>query len=179
MSSLGLPQNWILIPILALVGYIFMFYGLAAISFKLFKVEMIVAKQRTPDTDLSAGKEQMTARSADEVRTVDIALNEFALDLDKRSYGGAKKLPTKTILHPISASFKAGVMNVIMGPSGSGKTSLLNAMALRLHGDTLTRYRESGEMTFNGAVPADSVIRSVCSYGKLLRFVFNPLLKLK
>lgn len=70
----------------------------------------------------------------------------------------------KEILHPITADFRAGELNIIMGPSGSGKTSLLNTMALRLHNTTWTSYRPSGAMTFNGAEPSESVIRSVCSY---------------
>jgi ABC-type multidrug transport system ATPase subunit len=67
-------------------------------------------------------------------------------------------------LHPINATFQAGALNIIMGPSGSGKTSLLNSMALRLHNTLGTKYRPNGDMTFNGAVPSNSVIRSVCCY---------------
>lgn len=51
-----------------------------------------------------------------------------------------------------------------MGPSGSGKTTLLNAVALRLRDSAFTQYRCLGDMTFNGAVPSDEVVRSVCSY---------------
>lgn len=85
------------------------------------------------------------------------------MDLEKRNSFGRKQ-PTKTILNPVTATFQAGVLNVIMGPSGSGKTSLLNAMALRLRNSIGTKYRPNGDMTFNGAVPSDSVIRSVCCY---------------
>lgn len=42
--------------------------------------------------------------------------------------------------------------------------ALLNGMALRLHSSFGTKYSQFGEMTFNGSVPSDSVIRSVCSY---------------
>ena len=163
MASLGFPEDWIVIPIVAMVGFVIMFYTLAGLGLKYMKVEMTLARQGQSDTDLSAGKEKMTARSAAEVRTVDIGLNNFALELDKRSSLG-RRLPTKTILEPVTASFQAGVLNVIMGPSGSGKTSLLNAMALRLRNTAGTRYRTAGTMTFNGAIPSGSVIRSVCSY---------------
>lgn len=98
-----------------------MFYTLAGIGLKWVKVEMGIARARTSDADLSAGKEKMTVRSAAEVRTVDVALDRFALDLDKRSASG-KKLPAKTILQPVTTTFSAGSLNVIMGPSGSGKT---------------------------------------------------------
>jgi ABC-type multidrug transport system ATPase subunit len=163
MDSLGLPQDWIVRPIIVLLAFSIMFYVLAGVGFRFKPVSMSIAQARYSDTDFSAGKEKMTVRSATEVRTVDIALNRFALDLEKRTILG-KKLPTKTILHPVTATFQAGLLNAIMGPSGSGKTSLLNAMALRLHSTLGTKYRSFGDMTFNGAVPSDSVIRSVCSY---------------
>lgn len=124
---------------------------------------MTIARARVSDEDFSAGKEKMTARSIEEIRAIDVGLDGFALAVDRKSPWG-KKLPQKTILHPISATFEAGKLNIIMGPSGSGKTSLLNAMALRLQNSSGTRYRSSGKMTFNGAEPSDSVIRSVCSY---------------
>jgi ABC-type multidrug transport system ATPase subunit len=163
MDSLGLPQDWIVRPIIVLLAFSIMFYVLAGVGFRFKPVSMSIAQARYSDTDFSAGKEKMTVRSASEVRTVDIALNKFALDLEKRTILG-KKLPTKTILHPVTATFQAGLLNVIMGPSGSGKTSLLNTMALRLHSTLGTKYRSFGDMMFNGAVPSDSVIRSVCSY---------------
>lgn len=163
MASLGFPHDWVVRPIIILVSFVVMFYSLAGIGLKYKKVEMDIARARAQDTDLSAGKEKMAAGPAGEVRTVDIGLNKFALDLDKRTFYG-QKLPTKTILHPVTATFQAGVLNVIMGPSGSGKTSLLNAMALRLRNSPGTRYKSFGDMTFNGSVPSNSVIRSVCSY---------------
>ncbi|KAG4441901.1 hypothetical protein IFR05_002585 [Cadophora sp. M221] len=163
MDSLGFPEDWIVKPIIAMVAFVAMFYLAAFIGFKFLRAEMNIAQARTSDTDLSAGKEKMVVRSNAEVRTVDIGLDRFALDLDKTSIIG-RKMPTKTILHPVTATFQAGLLNVIMGPSGSGKTSLLNAMALRLHNSVGTRYKQYGEMTFNGSVPSDSVIRSVCSY---------------
>ncbi|CAM1508976.1 Fc.00g027150.m01.CDS01 [Cosmosporella sp. VM-42] len=163
MESLGFPRNWVWRPILVMVGFVVFFVSVATIGLHFFKVEMTIARARVSDTDLSAGKEKMAARSIAEVRTLDLELDDFALALDKKTSMG-KKLPTKTILHPVTATFQAGVLNVIMGPSGSGKTSLLNAMALRLRNSLGTKYRPTGKLTFNGARPSDSVIRSVCSY---------------
>ncbi|KAF7876360.1 hypothetical protein EAF04_001453 [Stromatinia cepivora] len=163
IDSLGFPGNWIVRPITFLFCYSIMFYVLAGIGLRFIKVEMTIARARGSDADFSAGKEKMTVRSAAEVRTVDIGLDKFALDLKKRNSLGRKK-PTKPILNPVTATFQAGVLNVIMGPSGSGKTSLLNAMALRLRNSIGTNYRQTGDMTFNGAVPSASVIRSVCCY---------------
>lgn len=146
---------------------------------------MTIARSRRADNqDQSTGKEKLTARSIEEIRTIDVALTNFALDLDKRSSpftwmwakrgddGGGdtrnsvSRTHHKTILHPLSTTFEAGKLNVIMGPSGSGKTSLLNALALRLPNNptTGTRYRPAGTVTFNGARPSDAVIRSVCAY---------------
>ncbi|KAI1489856.1 ABC transporter [Biscogniauxia mediterranea] len=163
MDSLGFPRNWVTRPIIALVGFVALFVLTSWVGLAFLKVEMTIARARAADTDLSAGKEKMTARSIHEVRAIDVGLEKFALQLDKRSISG-KKLPTKTILHPVTATFQAGVLNVIMGPSGSGKTSLLNSMAQRLHSTIGTRYRPSGRITFNDAAPSESVIRSVVSY---------------
>ncbi|OAQ66072.1 ABC transporter [Pochonia chlamydosporia 170] len=163
MRSLGFPSNWVARPIIILASFVVLFVSLSVFGLHFIKVEMTIARARSSDTDLSAGKEKMTAQSISEVRAIDLGLDGFALGLDKRNMYG-KKLPRKTILNPVSTTFQAGVLNVIMGPSGSGKTSLLNAMALRLRNSVGTKYRPSGKLTFNGAVPSDSVIRSVCSY---------------
>lgn len=124
---------------------------------------MTISRARTSDHDYSAGKEKINARSVEEIRAIDVTLDAFTLAVDKRSPWG-KKLPRITILNPISATFDAGKLSIIMGPSGSGKTSLLNAMALRLKGSSGTKYRTSGKLAFNGAAPSDEVVRSICSY---------------
>ncbi|KAI1439887.1 P-loop containing nucleoside triphosphate hydrolase protein [Annulohypoxylon stygium] len=163
MDNLGFPRDWITRPIIAMLGFVLLFFVTSWIGLAFVKVEMSIARARASDTDLSAGKEKMNARSIHEVRAIDVGLDEFSLKLDKRSATG-KKLPTKTILNPVTATFQAGTLNVIMGPSGSGKTSLLNSMAMRLHSTIGTRYRPSGKLTFNNAVPSDSVVRSIVSY---------------
>ncbi|KAM3551354.1 hypothetical protein MY1884_007764 [Beauveria asiatica] len=163
MKSLGFPTNWITRPIVALASFIALFLLLSMVGLTFLKVEMTIARARITDTDLSAGKENMTAQSVGEVRAIDVGLDRFALALDKKAATG-KPLPRRLIVNPLTTTFQAGTLNVIMGPSGSGKTSLLNAMALRLRNSVGTKYRPSGKLTFNNAVPSDSVIRSVCSY---------------
>ncbi|KAL1862889.1 hypothetical protein Daus18300_008218 [Diaporthe australafricana] len=163
LKSLGFPRDWLIVPIVVALAFVIFFYALSWVGLTFVKKEMTIARARVSEHDFSAGKEKLAARSIEEIRTIDLGLDKFALDLDKRSPWG-KKLPRKTILHPVTATFEAGKLNVIMGPSGSGKTSLLNAMALRLNSTLGTRYRPSGKLTFNGAEPSDSVIRSVCSY---------------
>ncbi|KAM4065685.1 ABC transporter [Hirsutella rhossiliensis] len=162
MESLGFPRDWVARPIIAMVAFTVLFCALSSVGLHFFKPGIAITRTRTTDTDLSAGKETMAAPSA-EVRTVDLGLDRFALALDKTSIFG-KKLPRKTILNPVDTTFQAGVLNIIMGPSGSGKTSLLNAMALRLRNSVGTKYRPSGRLTFNDAMPSNAVIRSVCSY---------------
>ncbi|KAF7536984.1 hypothetical protein G7054_g4106 [Neopestalotiopsis clavispora] len=163
MDNLGFPKNWIARPILAMVGFVGLFLITSWIGLAYLKVEMTIARARNSDKDLSLGKEKMNAVSIKEVRAIDVGLSDFGLVLDKRSLLG-KKQSTKTILNPVNATFQAGRLNIVMGPSGSGKTSLLNSMALRLKGSFGTRYLSSGKLTFNGAVPSESVIRSVVSY---------------
>ncbi|KAG8157735.1 hypothetical protein KVR01_012397 [Diaporthe batatas] len=163
MKSLGFPRDWLIAPIVIALAFVIFFYLLSWVGLTFVKKEMTIARARVSEHDYSTGKEKLAARSIEEIRTIDLGLEKFALDLDKRSPWG-RKLPRKTILHPVTSTFEAGKLNVIMGPSGSGKTSLLNAMALRLKSSLGTRYRPAGKLTFNGAEPSDSVIRSVCSY---------------
>ena len=163
MNSLGFPSDWIWRPILALLGFAVAFYIGAGVILRFWRVEVKVAQPRRGDSDQSTGKEKMTARSPDEVRTLNIRLENFALEIQKRNMYG-KKVARKTILQPVTANFEPGVLNVIMGPSGSGKTSLLNSMAQRLHSSVGTEYISSGQMLYNGSVPSKDVIHSLTSY---------------
>lgn len=162
MESLGFPTNWILRPIIVLIAFVIAFSLGAGLILRLWKVEMNVSQAQKTDTDASAGKEKMTMRPLDEVRTVHVSLHNYSLDVEKR-----KRMREKSqisILKPITTSFEPGVLNVIMGPSGSGKTSLLNLIASRLPNSMTTKYQVQGEMLFNRAVPSEGVIRSICGY---------------
>ncbi|KAJ6286831.1 P-loop containing nucleoside triphosphate hydrolase protein [Bipolaris maydis] len=161
LDSLGFPNNWIWRPILALLGFAIAFYVGAGVLLKFWNAEIAMARARPTNTDASAGKEKMNERPPENVRTIDIRLENYGLDVEKRSL---RKRSTKTILNPITADFRPGSLNVIMGPSGSGKTSLLNSMARRLKDDTSTRYKQYGTMTYNGLIPAREVVNSICSF---------------
>lgn len=163
MESLGFPRNWIWRPIVVLVVFVLAFSLGAALILKYWKVEMSISRARVTDTDYSAGKEKMTARSIEEVRTVDIVLDKYSLNIQKRNPLG-RKSTLLSIVQPVSAKFQPGVLNVIMGPSGSGKTSLLNQLAGRLHSTYTTEYQPSGSMLINGAIPSEAVVRSIFSY---------------
>lgn len=99
----------------------------------------------------------------DQTRTLDVNLFDIQLDIDKRDFLG-RKTQTISILKPLTARFKPGILNVIMGVSGGGKTSLLNMLASRIPSSYTTRYRPGGTIEFGGSVPSEDVIRSVISY---------------
>ena len=162
MQSLGLPttrpwRQWVI-----LVAFVLGFFLLSAVFLKFKKVSMGISRARESDVDRSLDKDKAPSQIREDVRTVNISLDNYSLDIAKRSiFGKTSKIP---ILKPINTAFEPGILNVIMGPSGSGKTSLLNMMAHRLHSTFDTRYQAAGTMLFSGAIPTDAVVRSVVSY---------------
>ena len=164
VQALGYPtNNWLWRPIVIILGYPVLFFFLSALVLYSHKIDLSISRQRAPDTDLSAGKEDIRTNSVKEVRTIDITLTNYSLDIQKRTLLG-KNTEKLSILKPINATFRPGVLNVILGPSGSGKTSLLNRMAGRLNSTFVTQYQPAGDMLFGGAIPSAEVIRSVTSY---------------
>ena len=57
------------------------------------------------DTNYSAGKEKMTARSIHEIWAIDIKLDGYGLDIQKRN-GWLKKTPKLCILKSLSTTFE-------------------------------------------------------------------------
>ncbi|EOD49342.1 putative abc transporter protein [Neofusicoccum parvum UCRNP2] len=163
MESLGFPSNWIWRPIIVLLAFVIAFYIGAGLILRFWKVEMQIGRARKDESDESAGKEKMTSRSLEEVRTVNIRLEDYALEIEKRNWMG-RKAKQLEVLKPVSAQFEPGVLNIIMGPSGSGKTTLLNAMGHRLKNNFSTKYHSSGQLLVNNAIPSDSVLESIISY---------------
>ena len=162
MQSLGLPTTRPWRQFVILVAFVLGFFLLSAVFLKLKKVKMGISRARETDVDRSLDKEKAPSRTSEGFRAVNISLDNYSLDIAKHSiFGKTSKI---SILKPISTTFQPGILNVIMGPSGSGKTSLLNMMAHRLHSSFDTRYQAAGTMLFGGAIPTDTVVRSVVSY---------------
>lgn len=164
ISSLGFPSNWITRPIVILLGFVIAFYLGAGVILQFWMVEMGISRAHKTDVDQSAGKERMTTRSISDRRTVRIQLENYSLDIKKKTPLWWKPLRDISILKPVTTDFEPGVLNVIMGPSGSGKTSMLNVMADRLHNTLMTEYKTRGSILFNGAHPSKGVVRSICAY---------------
>lgn len=161
MDSLGFPDNWVWRPILVLLGFVLAFYLGAGVLLKFWRAEIAMARARPSNLDASAGKEKMSERATEDVRTITIGLDGYGMDIEKRSL---RNRWTKEILRPLTTQFRPGSLNVVMGPSGSGKTSLLNSMAGRLKDGVSTKYLQYGNMTFNGLVPSQDVVHSICSF---------------
>ncbi|KAL8948964.1 MAG: hypothetical protein Q9222_004886 [Ikaeria aurantiellina] len=163
MRSLGFPPDWITRPILILLGYAIAFYLGAGFVLKYKVIGIGISRARQSVTDTSVGKEDLTAHSLDDRRTVTIRLQEYSLNIVKRDWL-LRKSEKKSVLQPINTLFQPGHLNVIMGPSGSGKTSLLNMMAGRVQDSVSTIYDKSGTLLLNNAIPNPETVRSICSY---------------
>lgn len=163
MEQLGFPSNWIWRPIIVLLAFVIAFYIGAGLILRYWKVEMQIGRARKDESDESAGKEKMTARSLEEIRTVKLRLEDYALEIEKRNWMG-RKTKQLEVLKPVTTQFEPGVLNIIMGPSGSGKTTLLNSMGRRLKNSFSTKYHSSGQLLVNNSIPSDSVLESIISY---------------
>ncbi|KAJ6092503.1 hypothetical protein N7486_007792 [Penicillium sp. IBT 16267x] len=161
MNSLGMPSNWIWRPIVVLIAFVVAHYLLAGLLLQFNRFAIDIAQARKTEGD--PVKAKLAIRPAEETRRLAISLDRYALQIRKRSHPW-KETQVLPILKPITAEFHPGELNIIMGPSGSGKTSLLNSIACRLQGSIDTQYRIHGRMLYNGAVPSDTVIRSVTSF---------------
>lgn len=171
LESLSFPENWNTVPILINLCWAILFYSVAGLLLKFKPVDINVSSARPggDEKDASAGKENITRDGRERVTSIEVVLDNCSLMIKKPGasmglFGKTKGAKELEILKGVSTRFEAGRLNVIMGPSGSGKSTLLNLMARRLHSSVSTRYHSSGKMLFNGALPSDAVIRSLCSY---------------
>ncbi|CAZ82409.1 unnamed protein product [Tuber melanosporum] len=168
LESLDFQRDWVRMPVMINVCWVLLFYLVAGLFFKFKPMDITVSGARPrEEKDTSVGKEKMAATSdgASDTRDIEVVLDNIRLRVEKPDIKiiGKKGLDVQ-ILKGVSTRFEPGKLNVVMGPSGSGKSSLLNLMARRLHSSVSTRYKSSGKMFFNGALPSDTVIKSLCSY---------------
>ena len=163
LKSIGIRSDWVLRPILALVGLLFAVYIGAGLVFWINSREVQASHARSWKDQKYVSYYQPVRVMSMGGRTVSVNLRNLGIDVQRRSWQ-MKWKQSSTIVRPLSVSFRPGVLNAIMGPSGSGKTSLLRSMARRLKNDFTTRYKCSGQMLLNGASPSDEVVRSVCAY---------------
>ncbi|KAF8460995.1 P-loop containing nucleoside triphosphate hydrolase protein [Kalaharituber pfeilii] len=164
VDQLGLKKNWYTVPMIIISSMAVIFYIIAGLLLRFWTVDINISKPRVNDSgDASSGKERINTNQQSEVQKIDVGLDDVKLNIVKR---GILKSQNKKleILKGVSTTFEAGKLNIIMGPSGSGKSTLLNLMAKRLRSTAITSYKTSGRMLFNGALPSDSVVRSLCSY---------------
>ncbi|CUS12557.1 unnamed protein product [Tuber aestivum] len=168
LKSLDFPRDWVKVPVVINVCWALLYYLAAGLLLKFKPVDITVSSARPREgKDTSAGKEKLAVAGdgSRDTRDIEVVLDNVRLKVEKPDIKiiGKKGLDFQ-ILKGVSTRFEPGKLNVIMGPSGSGKSSLLNLMARRLHSTVSTRYKCSGKMLFNGALPSDTVIRSLCSY---------------
>lgn len=166
ISTLGLPKDWITVPICVVLAWSVGFYIVAGILLKYLRVTVSVS--RTYNSKQDRGLEELEIMDRP-ITQISVVLSDIHLSVSKGSYlpsipfirSSKKTIP---ILNGVSASFEPGTINAILGPSGSGKSSLLNYLANRIHSNALQRYTESGSILFNGIKPSSRVIQSICSY---------------
>ncbi|KAF8424189.1 ABC transporter [Tirmania nivea] len=164
VNQLGLRKSWYTIPLIIISSMAILFYIISGLLLRFWTININISKPRAADDgDASAGKERIGGERAPEVQRIDVELDKVKLTIVKK--GLLKRQNQRMeILKGVSTVFEAGKLNIIMGPSGSGKSTLLNLLAKRLQSTPFTRYKSSGKILFNGAVPSDSVVRSLCSY---------------
>ena len=163
LESVGIQSEWTVEPIFALVGFVIVIYAAAGIILRFRTQKIKLQKTITRKERNTFPISQFMGQVKTEYRTVTIDLHNVEVGVQSRSRR-FRWNESIDIIKALNASFEPRVLNVIMGPSGSGKTSLLQSVSRRIKGDFWTRYTSSGHVLFNGAVPSDETVRSICAY---------------
>lgn len=114
MDSLGFPSRWVIRPIIVLVAFVVAFVLGSGLILRFWKVGIGISTAREDDTDHSASIEKMASVSPDDVRTIDIRLSNYSLDIRKRRLKPGKTAEL-SILKPLNIDFEPGKLNIIMG----------------------------------------------------------------
>ena len=163
INSLGFSDSFLVLAIWVCLAFACGFYILAGILLKYWSLDIHISQQRPMTADRSSGKEKMRELPMIDVAKIDVVLDDYKLKIIKYNILWKKTL-NFAILQGVTTRFEAGCLNVVMGPSGSGKSSLLNVLSRRLHSSAFSKYTVCGRLLFNGTIPSESVIRSLCSY---------------
>src|SRR5690606_306359 len=107
-SQLGIKRGWYTAPLLIISADAILFYILGGLFLKFKPVDIMVARSRAGDDgDASAGKEKINTSHNDEVRTIDVTLEDVRLEIVKK---GLLKRQRRTlqVLKGVSTHFAAG-----------------------------------------------------------------------
>ncbi len=115
LRALGIPSNWIWRPIVTLLGFFICFYLMAALVLSFIRYEIKMGKRRKTEDENPTGNELIIDPQSnnEKVKSVAITLEEYAIDVNKRVFWGAKSRKV-SILKPISTTFEPGDLNIIM-----------------------------------------------------------------
>ncbi|ETN41227.1 uncharacterized protein HMPREF1541_03162 [Cyphellophora europaea CBS 101466] len=160
LKALNLPNDWLAVPTAALIGFLALMFVVDGLILHFMTHDIKPVRVNVEDSSL--GEVGAIEYTPNAVRPITVDLDAFELSVTSKHL--FQKEVTKTILHPTTTTFQAGVLNVIMGPSGSGKSSLLNAIANRLRTSTTTNYARNGRVLLNRALPSSEVLKSVICY---------------
>ncbi|KAK9486663.1 P-loop containing nucleoside triphosphate hydrolase protein [Lipomyces starkeyi] len=164
LSSLGFPQHWITVPLVAIFCFAVASYFIAGLvlTYKPVDISVATSKPKLDDSKPAPVGIDGGSEPREKHRPVSIDINDLKLGIEKRNiFFTTRRID---ILRGITAHFEPGKINAILGPSGSGKSSLLNYIALRLHSSAFSHYYSSGSVLFGGQNPSPSVLKSICSY---------------
>ncbi|KAK0450323.1 P-loop containing nucleoside triphosphate hydrolase protein [Desarmillaria tabescens] len=162
IESLAVPrQDWSMIPLIAILGFI-TFYFIA---------QILVLHLFTVNTTILNNTRHLSNQRIKETHPTNVGysprLDTEGVHVDLKNYSlracirGGRCF---SIIECINTRFEPRKVNVILGPSGSGKSSLLNSMTHRLQATSSTTYAVEGEMKLNGVSATRERIRALCSY---------------
>ncbi|KAK9460347.1 P-loop containing nucleoside triphosphate hydrolase protein [Lipomyces oligophaga] len=162
LHSLAIKQNWLAVPLIAVIisALVWTFMAMIILKYKVVDVSVVGSKQSS-ESEISAEQDVVFARELPQ--RIPVEIQEVWLTIEKREIPSLK-INNIGILRGVSAKFEPGRINAIMGPSGSGKSSLLNLIAQHLNSSILSQYYMSGNVLFKGGKISQRKMSSICSY---------------
>ncbi|CAG81495.1 P-loop containing nucleoside triphosphate hydrolase protein [Yarrowia lipolytica] len=162
LESVGFPRNFLVIPTIALLCWLIVFFLLSWLLLTIIRVDVGVGKNLKGDSNKAekpeAAEKVTTIASVNRNPPLTVAVSDLKLSVTKLR---AKEKP---ILDGINAIFRPGSISAILGPSGSGKSSLLNLMANRLNSTLTQKYTASGDIFLNSTSIGIGNLGALCSF---------------